>query len=150
MMTKTTSLCVVLAAVCMLAILTPSCFAAKINVIVGENGDLTFAPRTVQASVGDEIEWLWASGGHDVVQTDGADSCTALPSQGFTTEGLQDVGHIYTYTIQEQDAGQTLHYMCTPHCQGGMTGSIEVRESGGDGGDSAGGKLSPGFSMLWA
>jgi len=92
------------------------------SVVVGPNGEFRFSPSSVTVATGDAVEWVWSSGGHNIVvdsQPDGADW------QG--TEGdagtVHDAGHEYSHTFET--AG-TYAYYCNPHRASGMTGEVVV------------------------
>jgi len=102
----------------------PSPASAIFDVTVGQG--FTFAPNTLNISVGDTVRWTWASSGHSV--TSGA---PCIPNGEFCSPdnmncqagGLSDVGAVYEHTFTE--AGR-YSYFCRAHCEYGMTGIINV------------------------
>lgn len=100
------------------------------TVTVGPGNELVFEPETVKVTPGSTVTWKWDSGGHNVSvnnQPDGANW------EGH--ENIEDSGFTYENTFEKTG---TYEYVCTPHEQQGMTGSVEVAESlstpGGGGG----------------
>ena len=97
------------------------------DVIVGPlENELTFAPDTVNISVGDTVRWTWASDLHSV--TSGA-SCTedeqfCSPDNMNCDAGiLNNTGFVYEYTFTQPGMYQ---YFCDLHCIVGMTGVVNV------------------------
>jgi len=95
------------------------------EVTVGPGGNLVFEPAEVYVAPGDTVKWVWDSDGHNVVpesQPDGAD----WGGTGSASE-LFDSGYEYEHTFETLG---TYEYVCTPHAQAGMVGSVVVNESG--------------------
>lgn len=93
---------------------------AATTVAVGPGGELVFEPEEVQVEPGDTVEWVWESGGHNVVPESG----------DWGTEELHDAGFTYSHTFEE---AASFEYVCTPHASAGMVGSVIVGSGGGGG-----------------
>jgi plastocyanin len=100
------------------------------DVTVGpKENKFTFAPNTLNISVGDTVRWTWATDSHSV--TSGTD-CTAdgqycSPDNTNCDAGiLNNTGFVYEHTFTQ--AG-TYSYFCFLHCFAGMTGVINVGPS---------------------
>lgn len=82
-----------------------------------ENGvnepDYAFDPAAVRVSTGTEITWEWATDGHSVTATDGADFDSGIENSGFT--------HSETF-----DESGIVLYECTPHAAIGQRGAVVV------------------------
>ncbi len=94
--------------------------AATAAVITVNQNSFTFSPDSVNAQVGDSITWVWHGGGHTV--TSGS-NCTA---NGLFNGTLSVALQSFTWVVPPSSAGTTIPYFCTPHCLGGMDGSIIV------------------------
>jgi len=93
---------------------------ASTTVQVGPGGELVFEPEEVQVEPGGTVEWVWESGGHNV-----------LPESGdWGHEPLENAGYTYTHTFEE---AASFEYVCTPHASAGMVGSVIVGSGGGGG-----------------
>jgi len=97
------------------------------DVTVGPlENEFTFAPDTINISVGDTVRWTWASDFHSV--TSGT-SCTAngqfcSPDNTNCDSGiLNNTGFVYEFTFTQPGAYQ---YFCFLHCFAGMTGVVNV------------------------
>lgn len=94
------------------------------SVIVGPNGAFRFAPVSVTVAVGDTVEWVWSSSGHNVV----ADATPAESDWTGTADApnaVYDAGHEYSHTFAVPG---TYSYYCNPHRGSGMTGEVAVEE----------------------
>jgi plastocyanin len=60
--------------------------AANFNVLVGQNGQLTFTPQTVQAAVGDTVTYTFLTQNHTVT--------SGTPGQGCAPDGTFNSGFI--------------------------------------------------------
>jgi len=79
--------------------------------------DFQFSPKTVNAVVGDKIEWVWVSGRHTTTSTN-------IPANATPWDKNINKNHqTFTYTVRK--AG-TYQYQCTFHFQLGMVGTIKV------------------------
>ncbi|NIB98978.1 plastocyanin/azurin family copper-binding protein [Halobacterium sp. R2-5] len=93
------------------------------TVTVGPGGNNVFEPETVYIQPGATVEWVWDSDGHNVAP-DG------IPD-GASWEGhepIENSGFEYSHTF-EGPTGE-YNYVCTPHAQLGMVGTVVVNESG--------------------
>lgn len=96
-------------------------------VVVGPHGALTFSPADLSVHVGETVQWVWASGGHNVV---GGDNCTAdgqfcSPNDtSCDTAPTSPPGTTYTHTFT---AAGTYPYFCSVHCGLGMVGTVTVQ-----------------------
>lgn len=94
------------------------------SVVVGPNGDFRFAPSSVTVAVGDVVEWVWSSGGHNVVADSTPEGADWTGTEGAPT-AVYDAGHAYSHTF---DVAGTYTYYCNPHRGSGMTGEVVVEE----------------------
>ena len=93
---------------------------ATTTVQVGPDGQLVFEPEEVQVEPGDTVEWVWESGGHNVVPESGE----------WGHESLENAGFTYSHTFGE---AASFEYVCEPHASAGMVGSVIVGSGGGGG-----------------
>jgi plastocyanin len=93
------------------------------TVQVGPGGQLVFQPEEIEIATGDTVEWVWQSGGHNVVPEGGGD---------WGHEPLENAGFSYSHTFEE--AGE-VSYVCQPHASAGMAGAIAVGGGSGGGGE---------------
>jgi plastocyanin len=117
----------------------PSAISQIFDVQVGPG--FTFAPDTVNISVGDTVRWTWAGNGHSV--TSGppceADSQYCSPDDTACASGiLSNTGTVYTHTFAEPGV---YSYHCFAHCALGMTGVVNVSGGCAPSGWSAGADL---------
>jgi plastocyanin len=107
---------------CFVTCLAAAAQAGQVRVTVG-NGSQNFAPRAVNANVGDQIVWVWATGGH---------SCTSGDSSTVTPDGHWDSGLLAGSGLGfgwKVPAGLTTYrYYCTPHAPA-MAGRVIVNGS---------------------
>lgn len=98
---------------------------AVFNVNVGSGG-LSYAPATVNIQVGDTVHWIFVNSGHTV--TSGS-SCTAdnlfcSPANlNCATGANSPSGTTYDRVFP---APGSFPYFCRPHCNFGMTGTVNV------------------------
>lgn len=92
------------------------------QIVVGPNGDFRFAPDDVTVAVGETVEWVWSSGGHNVVAETKPDDSDWEGTEGGSSQTFSS-GHAYEHTFQV--AGDYTYY-CSPHRASGMTGSLTV------------------------
>ena len=91
-----------------------SCLATTIVITVK---NYQFSPANVNALVGDVIQWKWSSGTHTTTSTNipiGAASWDKNITSTTTT---------YSYTLT---VAGTYNYVCTPHQDFGMVGTLNV------------------------
>lgn len=103
------------------------------DIVAGADGRMVFEPRTITISPGDTVTWGFATGGHNVC-CDPADHDEAtIPSDAtaFASYGANDdpsatfVPRGGTYEHRFYTPGE-YHYVCIPHADRGMTGTIIV------------------------
>lgn len=92
------------------------------SVVVGPNGSFRFAPSSVTVATGDTVEWVWSSGGHNVVPESTPDGSDFGGSEGDEST-TYDAGHSFSYTFETPG---TYAYYCAPHRSSGMTGEVVV------------------------
>lgn len=92
-------------------------------------GGLTFEPASVNATVGDVVEFHFYKGTHSVAQSNFADPCQPLNSTGFFS-GEQNVSDkvsdtVFSVTVESDDP---MWFYCATgqHCQNGMVGVINA------------------------
>lgn len=98
--------------------------AGPTSVVVGPSGDFRFAPASVTIAVGDSVEWVWSSGGHNVV-ADTTPDASDWTGTADAPSAVYDAGHAYSHTFE---VAGTYSYYCNPHRGSGMTGEIVVEE----------------------
>ena len=98
--------------------------AAIINITVGGGGTgIGFIPATVNATVGDTINFTWITGLHNVVQTND-DTCDTIKVDGITSGlPIDELGKKFNFTVTEPG---NFWYICQVHCKTGMKGVIIV------------------------
>jgi plastocyanin len=119
----------------------PSPTGAIVPVTVGGGNGFQFVPDTVNISVGDTVQWTWATNGHSVTSgtCDAADSQFCSPDNMNCAAGiLSDTGTVYQHTFAQAGA---YHYFCDAHCTIGMNGVVNVSGGCAPSGWSAGGNL---------
>ena len=99
------------------------------TVVVGPAGAHRFDPETLSVDVGDAVEFVWDSGGHNIVVRD-----SPAGAEWDGVSGLQSAGFTHHHTFS---AAGRYEYVCGPHEGAGMTGEIVVG-SGSDDGESTG------------
>jgi len=90
-------------------------------VAVGPGGATRFEPEEATVSVGAVVEWRWESDGHNVVverQPSGGD-WSGTGDAGTTF----DDGYVHSHRF---DVAGTYEYVCYPHQNLGMVGSVVV------------------------
>lgn len=99
--------------------------AQEVEVMVGPNFSLTFAPQVVNIKVGQTVRWTWASGSHNVVSgKNGADNAFCSPNDANCAQAaLSNAGFVYRHKFNQ--AG-SFSYFCAPHLGAGMTGTVNV------------------------
>jgi len=106
------------------------------TVVVGPEGNLVFRPGTdeaLQITPGTTVEFVWESDNHNVVVESQPDDADWQGTPGAPDE-TYDTGYTYTHTF---DVLGSYEYVCEPHRQAGMVGTVEVAaDAGGEGGPS--------------
>ena len=93
-------------------------FAQTVHVV--EARDFVFVPENVNVAVGDTIEWQWIEGSH----TTTSDSTSG---QNVWDAPLNVANQVFRFVIT---APGVHHYVCTPHQNLGMVGTITATISG--------------------
>jgi plastocyanin len=86
---------------------------------VTTNG-FVYEPPSITVDAGDVVFWLHAGGTHTVTSGIG---CT---SDGRFDNPLSNFDPIPYYVVPEDEPSGTIDYYCTPHCDLGMVGTIDV------------------------
>lgn len=104
-----------------------------VDVAAGPEGRLRFVPERVEISVGDAVRWTFESPGHNVTTKPGASEKIRLPEGAEPFASYEDDRH---YAINE--VGTTYEhaftvpgeyvYVCAPHEDQGMVGTVIVSE----------------------
>lgn len=89
--------------------------ASQIEIDVGAEGGLTFAPTAVQIAPGTEVVWKWTGkgGAHNVRERDGA----------FESDLVSEADHTFRHAFNSTGI---YRYVCDPHEPRGMKGVVEV------------------------
>lgn len=103
------------------------------EVAVGPQGRLRFDPETVEISVDDAVRWTFESPGHNVTAKPGASEKISIPDEaepfgsypGDQHFRINEVGTTYEHTFTVP--GEYV-YVCEPHADQGMVGTIVVSE----------------------
>ncbi|WP_227130897.1 plastocyanin/azurin family copper-binding protein [Halorubellus salinus] len=77
-----------------------------------------------RARRGDTVEWVWSSGGHNVVADTTPEGSDWTGTMDAPT-AVYDAGHAYSHTFE---IAGTYSYYCNPHRGSGMTGEVVVEE----------------------
>lgn len=88
-------------------------------VTVTQQGN-TFAPANISVTVGDTVRWVWTSGFHTTTSSD-------IPT-GAATWDSELSAEVPQYDYEVKVAG-TYNYVCTPHIDLGMIGTITATGS---------------------
>jgi plastocyanin len=97
--------------------------AASADTVPVVTAGFAFDPSPVTIQPGDTVDFTLGIG-HNVVQTDGDGSCTALPG-GFMSGASEIDTSVRSYQLTLTEPG-TYYYKCNPHCGLGMRGVIVV------------------------
>jgi len=94
--------------------------SGEVRIVVGartNGGYFGFDPDAVRVSPGTTVTWEWSGRGgeHNVVHEGGE----------FESELTDEEGHTFSHTF---DAAGTYDYVCSPHREQGMTGTVIVEE----------------------
>jgi plastocyanin/uncharacterized Zn-binding protein involved in type VI secretion len=103
-----------------LVLTTTATAATTVTVQVAPGGDLSFSPSSVSIQPGDTVKWVWADASMPHSVTSGA----GCASDGRFDSGLQH-SSTFTFSFTFPSTG-TFPYYCIPHCDDGMTGTVNV------------------------
>jgi len=92
-----------------------------------EVSNIIFSPDVLEITTGDTVEWVNIDGTHNV-----NGSQTTYPSNPESFGNSTGTGWTYTYVFNTPGS---YDYRCDPHYSLGMTGKIEVVDSGGSADD---------------
>jgi plastocyanin len=103
------------------------------QVAAGPSGSLIFAPEAVTVSVGDTVVWTFRSPGHNVSAKPDASGEIAIPEgaepfasyEGNDYYSLNEEEATYEHTF---DTAGEYTYVCVPHINQGMVGTVTVSE----------------------
>jgi plastocyanin len=101
-----------------------SAHAGQVRVDVGTGG-FSFAPATITVNPGDQVVWIWASGGHTV--TSGTDGSTN--GSGVFRSGTSTLSPTAAY-FWKVTGTTAVPYYCVPHFGFGMKGTININPAG--------------------
>ena len=103
------------------------------DIIAGPGRKLVFEPADLTISVGETVTWGFPSSGHNVCCHPGDNDEVEVPKDGqpFASYGPEEsprgsfvpVGGTYEHTF---DVPGEYHYVCIPHVDNGMTGTVRV------------------------
>lgn len=103
------------------------------DVVAGPDGQYAFEPAELSVTVGDTVTWGFASAGHNVCCRPDDNDGVGLPAdaEGFASYGPDESpdgsfvprGGTYEHTF---DVPGQYDYVCIPHDDLGMTGTIRV------------------------
>lgn len=104
-----------------------------VDVAAGPEGRLRFVPETVEIAVGDTVRWTFESPGHNVTAKAGASEKVSIPEgaepfasyEGDRHFSVDEVGTTYSHTFPVP--GEYV-YVCAPHADQGMVGTVVVTE----------------------
>ncbi|ESK95240.1 serine-threonine rich [Moniliophthora roreri MCA 2997] len=105
--------------------------AETFTVVVGGNQSLTYSPESVNAKVGDTIQFQFVAKNHTVTQSTFAKPCERMstPTQGVDSGFLpvpQNATEFPVWSFTLNDASAPLWFYCAqqPHCSRGMVFSV--------------------------
>lgn len=103
------------------------------NVIAGPDGRNVFEPAELTVQVGESVTWGFASAGHNICCRVDDNDRVKLPAdtEGFASYGSGEPpdeafvprGETYKHTF---DVAGRYDYVCIPHDDVGMTGTVQV------------------------
>lgn len=103
------------------------------DVVAGPDGDLVFDPQGLTVAVGETVTWGFASSGHNVSGRPEHSDVVSLPNgaEPFASYGADGAplgshvpqGDTYEHSF---DAAGEFVYVCVPHVNQGMVGTVRV------------------------
>eukprot|EP01027_Heterolobosea_sp_BB2_P004382 GEZU01006689.1.p1 GENE.GEZU01006689.1~~GEZU01006689.1.p1 ORF type:complete len:156 (+),score=39.02 GEZU01006689.1:134-601(+) len=111
------------------ALFVLSSFVNAAEYEVRAEDSLEFNPKDIVIQVGDTVKWTnLQSYGHAVAEADSASS--TKPKSGGWSSGYPDaMPDEWSYTFTKPG---TYHYICEPHIESGMRGTVTVQGEGND------------------
>lgn len=111
---------------------TPTAGGRAVDVAAGPEGRLRFVPETVEIAGGDTVRWTFESPGHNVTSRPGASEKVRNPEgaepfasyEGDRHFSVNEVGTTFEHTFT---APGEYVYVCAPHADQGMVGTVTVR-----------------------
>lgn len=94
------------------------------GVVVGPDGEYSFAPASIEVAVGETVTWTWDSDSHNVVVADQPADADWRGTEGDAST-TYDAGHRYAYTFEVPG---TYGYYCNPHRGLGMEAEVVVTD----------------------
>lgn len=91
------------------------------TVTVGPDGETVFDPDEVEVETGDTVEFVWDGGGHNLNVVEQPDDAAW---DGVAE--IQEEGHTHTHAF---DVDGRYEYVCDPHADLGMEGTVVVEEA---------------------
>lgn len=101
--------------------------AAETHVVWVAQGGLTIEPDTIPAAVGDEVEFRFASSGHDIAQGPFNEPCRPSDT-GFYSGSVPQDGS-FTVTIEDTNP-KWVYCSVAQHCASGMVAVINPPQNG--------------------
>lgn len=95
--------------------------AKTVEVVVAENGDLTFTPNTINAEVNDIVHFTLAKSGHDI--SSGPFDQPCKPGDNSLYSGKLNEGDEFSVNITNTDP-IWIYCSVSKHCAKGMVGVI--------------------------
>lgn len=107
---------------------------ASADIIAGPEGRLVFDPERLELSVGETVQWFFASSGHNVSGRPQHSDLVELPTgaepfasynETASSRAIVQKGQSFTHTF---DVPGSYTYVCIPHAAAGMTGQLIVAD----------------------
>jgi plastocyanin len=116
-----------LAAAAIALLLAPAAYPGQRRVDVGVGvGNIQYGPQTPTLNLGDQVTWVWVTGGHTV--TNGIDPISD-PNAGTIFDSGFLNGSTQSFSWKADRTGNVPFY-CDPHWSFGMTGTLQISASG--------------------
>jgi len=111
------------AAAVLVSLATLDARAGQVRVNTG-GGSNIFLPGSIPLNQGDQVVWVWTSGGHDVISGIPGD-----PGAGTLFQSNLMNGGNNAFSWKANQIG-TLDYFCSVHASTGMVGQLQISASG--------------------
>ncbi|KAF2663226.1 hypothetical protein BT63DRAFT_419056 [Microthyrium microscopicum] len=106
-------------------------YAATHQIQVGTGGQRVFTPATVDAAVGDTVQFIWVAGNHTVTSGGGSSSAACQPTaqfnSGFLIGNAGQTTNQPTFSMTVKTTAPITFYCAqnqNDHCQASMVGAI--------------------------